>query len=186
LEAIKSKHDKGLHSINFYFEDESRFGLYTRAGKSLTAKGVKPICIFQQVYKSTYLFGSFSPIDGSHFIQNYNKCTAENFQNYLNSFSLIKPSELKVITLDNGAFHKAKKLIIPNNIVLIFLPPYSPELNPAERIWQTFKREFTNENFKTMDELNYWLFGLYNNIDFQTVKSTTCYEYIKTCSFWAE
>jgi transposase len=138
------------------------------------------------VFKSTYLFGAFSPIDGSHFIQNYGKCTAKNFQDYLNNFALTKPAELKVIVLDNGAFHKAKKLIIPNNIVLIFLPPYSPELNPAEHIWQAFKREFQNQNFDSMDDLNYWLFGLYNSFDEKTVKSNTEYEYIRLCPLWAD
>ena len=138
------------------------------------------------MYRSTYLSGSFAPVDGSHFTKNPDKCTAENSQNCLNSFSLVKPSELKVLALDNGAFHKAKKMIIPGNIVLIFLPPYSPELNPAEHMWQAFKREFSNKNFDTMDDLNYWLFGLYNNIDAKTVKSTTNYEYIKLCAFWAD
>jgi hypothetical protein len=152
----------------------------------LTARGIKPVCDFQQVFKSTHLFGSFSPIDGNHFIQNQDKCTTENFQNYLNNFSLLKPAELKVVVLDNGAFHKAKKLIIPNNIALIFLPPYSPELNPTEHIWQAFKREFANRNFETMDHLNYWLFGLYNNIDDKTVKTTTIYKYIKLCNIWAD
>jgi len=90
------------------------------------------------------------------------------------------------VVLDNGAFHKAKRLIIPNNIVLFFLPPYAPELNPAERIWQTFKREFSNQIFSSMDDLNYWLFGLYNNISCKTVKSITAYEYIKLCTVWAE
>ena len=42
--------------------------------------------------------------------------------------------QLKLIVLDNGAFRKAKSLNIPKNIQLIFLPPYSPELNPAEKI----------------------------------------------------
>jgi len=88
------------------------------------------------------------------------------------------------MVLDNGAFHKAKRLIIPDNIVLIFLPPYSPEVNPAERIWQAFKRDFTNKNFETMDDLNYWLFGLYNSIDDKTVESITSYDYIKTCPIW--
>jgi transposase len=186
LEAIESKQDKDFLSVNLYFEDESRFGLFTRAGKSLTARGIKPVCDFQQVFTSTHLFGSFSPIDGSHFIQNLGKCTTENFQSYLNNFSLVKPKELKLVVLDNGAFHKAKKLIIPNNIALIFIPPYSPELNPAEHIWQAFKREFTNQFFSTMDDLNYWLFGLYNNINSQTVKTTTLYEYIKICPLWAD
>jgi transposase len=49
-------------------------------------------------------------------------------------FSEYNKEEYKIIVLDNGAFHKAKKLIIPDNIALLFLPPYSPELNPAEKL----------------------------------------------------
>ena len=41
-------------------------------------------------------------------------------------------------------FHKAKKTKIPENISLIFQPPYSPELNPAEQIWAWYKRDFKN------------------------------------------
>jgi len=52
----------------------------------------------------------------------------------LNKLSNHKPDEYKIVVLDNGAFHKAKKLIIPEKITLVFLPPYSPELNPAEKI----------------------------------------------------
>jgi transposase len=125
-------------------------------------------------------------LDGSHFIQNRDKCTTENFQNYLNDFSLFRPAELKLIGLDNGAFHKAKRLSVPNNIALIFLPPYSPELNPAERIWESFKRDFSNQLFRSMDDLNYWLFGLYNRPDAETVKSITSYEYIFLCPIWAD
>lgn len=59
----------------------------------------------------------------------------------------------KVVLLDNGAFHKGKKLIIPENIGLLFLPPYSPELNPAELVWLNMKRKTTNKIYKTMEEL---------------------------------
>ena len=62
-------------------------------------------------------------------------------------------AEFKVIVLDNGAFHKGKSLIIPENIALIFLPPYSPELNPAEIVWLNMKRKTTNKIYKTMEEL---------------------------------
>jgi transposase len=55
--------------------------------------------------------------------------------------------------LDNGAFHKAKRLIIPNNIALCFIPPYSPELNPAEKVWGFIKKKITNKAFKTLTEL---------------------------------
>jgi transposase len=43
-------------------------------------------------------------------------------------------AEFKIMILDNGALHHAKKLNIPDNIALLFLPPYSPELNPAEKM----------------------------------------------------
>lgn len=50
-------------------------------------------------------------------------------------------------------FHKGKSLIITQNIALIFLPLYSPELNPAELVWLHMKRKTTNIIYKTMDEL---------------------------------
>jgi transposase len=62
-------------------------------------------------------------------------------------------AEFKVIILDNGRFHKGTSLIIPENIALIFLPPYSPELNPAELVWLNMKRKTTNKIYKTMEEL---------------------------------
>jgi transposase len=141
-------------SVNLYFQDESRFGLFTRNGKALTAKGVKPICPFHQVFKTLYLFGAFSPINGDKFLLEMPHCNAANFQIFLNEFSLHRPEEFKIITLDNGAFHKAKSLVIPENIVLIFLPPYSPELNPAENIWATLKRQFTNQLHETLEQIS--------------------------------
>jgi hypothetical protein len=114
----------------------------------LTAKGVKPVCKYHQQYKSTWLFGAFSPITGEKLFMEFPCCNAEHFQIFLDEFSAEKPDNMMIIVLDNGAFHKAKKLKIPENIKLLFLPPYSPELNPAEKIWGRFKRAFTNKLFK--------------------------------------
>lgn len=76
------------------------------------------------------------------------------FQKFLDEFSNENKEELKIMVLDNGAFHKAKKLKIPANIVLIFLPPYSPELNPAEKMWANLKRKFTNQLFNSLEQLS--------------------------------
>lgn len=127
--------------------------MFTRNGKSLTASNVKPICSFQQVFKSTWLFGAFSPINGFNFQLILPHCNADNFQIFLNDFSKQNPKELKIIVLDNGRFHKALKLIIPQNIVLVFLPPYSPELNPAEKIWAKYKRAFSNKTHATLEQV---------------------------------
>ena len=111
---------------------------------ALTAKGIKPICPFHQVFKTLYLFGAFSPINGDKFLLEMPNCNTANFQVFLVGFSAQNPDEFKIIVLDNGAFHKARALKIPDNIGLLFLSPYSSELNPAENIWQ-----FSKENLPT-------------------------------------
>lgn len=167
-----------FETVNLYFQDESRFGLFTRNGKMLTASGVKPECKFQQVFKSTYLYGSFSPLTGSMFCLELPLCNSENFQIYLNEFSNENPSEFKILVLDNGAFHKAKSLKVPDNIGLIFLRPYSPEINPAEKIWLTLKRNFTNRLFSSLDQLSHFISVELAAITPDKIISTCSFDYI--------
>lgn len=55
--------------------------------------------------------------------------------------------------LDNGRFHKAQNCIIPKNIVLVFLPAYSTELNPAQKIWAKYKRTFSNKFYQQLEDV---------------------------------
>jgi len=112
------------------------------------------------------------------------QCNSMLFQLFLNEFSKQNPEELKLMVLDNGAFHKAKKLVIPQNVILIFLPPYSPELNPAEKIWAKFKRDFTNRLFLTIESLEDYVCGLAVKISNQEVISITSFNYIFFDPFW--
>jgi transposase len=80
--------------------------------------------------------------------------------------------------LDNVAFHKGKKLIIPDNIALLFLPPYSPELNPAEKIWVKYKRMFTNKIFKTIIEIELFICEMVKATIQNQLKSTCAFEYV--------
>jgi transposase len=168
-----------------FFQDESRFGLFTRNGKSLTAIRIKPICTFQQVFKSTWLSGAFSPITGDHFQMILPNCNADNFQLFLNDFSKENPTELKIMVLDNGRFHKAKKLIIPENIVLLFLPPYSPELNPAEKMWAKYKREFTNIFFTSLADVDEFITNIVNSTSKKQVMSICGFSYIFLNDIWS-
>ncbi len=111
-------------------------------------------------------------------------CNANNFQIFLDEFAAQDPDEFKIIVLDNGAFHKAKSLIIPENILLIFLPPYSPELNPAEKIWAKFKRNFTNRLFKTLDDLDKYVCELAVSINSKEIISICSFDYIFVNKFW--
>ncbi len=145
----------------------------TKNGKTLTARGVKPICTFQQKFKSTYLFGAFSPINGDSLQLILPWCNAENFQVFLDTLSNRNPEEFKIMVLDNGAFHKAKKLKIPENIALVFLPPYSQ-----------YKRQFTNLIFESIEKLEKFLCGLVENTTVTEINSICKYNYIFFDTFW--
>ncbi|UBZ05589.1 hypothetical protein LDL76_09405 [Salegentibacter mishustinae] len=77
-----------FQEVNLYFQDEARFGMMNHLGKYLTASGVKPIVTYQHVYKTTYLYGSYSPINGDSFVWEINGVSAKIFEEYLRAFSL--------------------------------------------------------------------------------------------------
>lgn len=61
------------------------------------------------------------------------------------------PDDRIILVCDGAAWHKAKALIIRDNIQLVFIPPYTPEMNPIEQIWKEIrKRGFRNEIFQTL------------------------------------
>jgi hypothetical protein len=163
LNQIRSSLNKNtIASVNLYFQDESRFGLMTHTGRCLTAKGIKPIVRYQHAFKNTYLYGSFSPVNGDAFIYEIEGTTSEIFYKYLVAFSKYKPSEFKVIIIDNAGFHSMKNYQIPENIALIRIPPYTPELNPAEKIWAYIKQFYKNKVFENLPNLKEWLHNFIN------------------------
>ncbi|MEP5339532.1 MAG: IS630 family transposase [Algibacter sp.] len=150
-------------SVNLYYQDESRFGLMTHIGRCLTAKGIKPIVKYQHAFKNTYLYGSFSPINRDSFVYEIEGTTSETFYQYLCEFSKYKPEEFKIIIIDNAGFHSMKNHKIPDNIKLIRIPPYSPELNASEKIWTYIKQFYKNKVFENLDNLKLWLHQFIKN-----------------------
>ena len=94
------------------------------------------------------------------------------------------PEEFKILMLDNGPFHKAKKLIIPENIALLFIPPYSPELNPAEKIWWKMKRAFTGKLHENLDKVSEFIKNEVRILSNENVKSICQYDYIFSSQLW--
>jgi transposase len=152
------KENKGkFKRFNLYFQDESRFGLKTHIGRCLTARGVKPIVKYQHAFKNTYLYGSFSPINGDSFVYEIEGTTSEIFYKYIIEFSKYKPNELKIIIIDNAGFHSLSKYNIPENIVFVRIPAYSPELNHSEKIWAYIKQSYKNRVFENLENVKLWL-----------------------------
>jgi hypothetical protein len=145
----------------------------THTGRCLTASGIKPIVKYQHRFSSTYLYGSYSPINGDSFVWEINGVVTVIFESYLKHFSKYKPKEFKIVVIDNAGFHSTKNIEIPENIFLLRIPPYSPELNPSEQVWQFIKNRYKNQKFENMDKLRIWLHKTVCNISSDQIKSIT-------------
>lgn len=157
--------------------------MMTHTGKYLTARGIKPIVEYQHVYKTTYLYGSYSPMNGDSFVWEINGVDSAIFESYLDHFSKYKPKEFKIVVIDNAGFHSTKNIVVPDNIYLLRIPPYNPELNPCEQVWQYIKNRFKNQRFDSMKELKEWLHETVKNMSKETIKSITSnYHYINAIS----
>lgn len=80
--------------------------------------------------------------------------------------------------MDNGAFHKAKRLRVPDNIILFFQPSHSPELNPIEQVWQYLKRHLRWLRPRNLDELRLALYSQLEKLTKSIIASIARRKYI--------
>jgi len=85
-------------------------------------------------FKATYFYGIVEPQTGESFFYEFTHLNTDCFQVFLHLVSEQFKADMLIIQVDNGAFHKAKRLRVPHNIILLFQPPHSPESNPIEQV----------------------------------------------------
>jgi transposase len=95
----------------------------------------------------------------------------------LDGFATTFPDSLNLLVLDNGAGHTAKAVHWPSNVLPVFLPPYSPELNPIERLWRDLKDKLAAITVKTIDELSDTVCQIIQNYSCTTLQSLTSFAY---------
>lgn len=109
------------------------------------------------------------------------KMNTENMSRFLKQVSQSHENDFMVMVLDGAPSHKGKELEVPENLALVFLPPYSPELNPAEQIWNVLRRDyFANRVFDSLNaatsQAEYGLANMASNR--QALKSLTYWPWI--------
>jgi hypothetical protein len=139
--------------VRFLCEDETRIGLKTISGRKITARGVKPKGKVKWEFKATYLYGVVEPATGEHFFYEFTHFNTDCFQVFLNLVSEHFHDSILIIQLDQAGCHRAKRLQIPPNIILMFQPSHAPETNPIERVWQHLKQGLRWKLPKTLKEL---------------------------------
>ncbi len=104
-------------------------------------------------------------------------------EKYLEIFAEKYPHDLHIIQLDNGPLHQNLNMSIPENIIFLFQPPYSPELNPIERLWLEIKRKLKWEIFDNLDELRNRLTSIITELTSQTIESLGGWDFILEALF---
>ena len=164
--------------VKFFSYDETRLGLITSPGKRITLPGVRPVGLIQRTFENYYIYGAADVSDGENFFPEFPCMNTDNFQCFISKFSEIFSDSMNIMLTDNAAIHKAKRLIIPENIRLIFLPPYSPELNPIERFWQYIKRDTKGKIFSGLREMKDFVANILRECSEKTIASLTGFPYI--------
>jgi transposase len=174
--------------IRLMFQDEARFGRINDPRRCWAPKGCRPEVGMQIVREYTYAFGAASPHDGVLDTLVLPVVTAETMSIFLAEVARRHPEEFILMFLDGAGWHRANNLVIPENMKLETLPPYSPQLNPMEHIWDEVREKwFTNEVFESLDgvedRLVEALAALEN--DQELVASTTGFDWIINCPMTA-
>jgi len=138
--------------VRLMFQDEARFGRMVRPRRSWAPAPLRPVISNGYERKFVYVYGAVSPLQGELDWQLCGEMNTVRMGEFLRQVSQAHPAELIVMVLDGASSHKAKNLVIPDNIRLLALPPYAPELNPQEHVWDELReKQFPNRVFSHLD-----------------------------------
>ncbi len=163
------------------FQDEARFGRISDVRRCWCPKPHRPMVQAMISQQYTYAYTALTPADGrmdSLVLPYVNGICMDIFLKEIAS----RYSEERIIMIVDGAgWHKNQKLPLPSNLRLVFLPPYAPELNPVEHIWDDLREKFFhNRVFDSIDALEDHLVSAllaYEN-DSDRVQSITGWDWI--------
>jgi len=163
------------------FADEARFGRMNRPRPCWAPAGVRPAVASQLIREFIYLYGAVSPRDGACAFLILPAADTECFQIFLDTLAKRFSRQHILLILDGAPNHTTDDLVVPTNVTLEFLPPYSPELNPQENIWDEIREKiFKNYALKSMDKVCDKLMeaALYIERNPKIVKSIKSFPYI--------
>lgn len=160
--------------VRLMFMDEASFGRISEPSACWCEKGIRPTVPSHRIREYVYTFGAVCPHDGENFFLILPRCNTETTNLFLDQLSKAYPDDFILLCADNASWHKSQQLIIPDNIEMFYIPPYTPEMNPIEQIWKEIRKcGFKNTAFKSLDKVIEKLCDVICELSNATVTSIT-------------
>lgn len=136
--------------VELWCEDEARLGLKAVARRVWALAGTRPTSCGRSRFESLHVYGFARPASGRNLCLFRPKANAECMGEALAEFAVWadpRGEKVLVVVVDNSGGHTAKRLVVPANVRLHPLPPCTPELQPAERLWPLVREGVANRTF---------------------------------------
>ena len=143
-------------TVELWAVDEHRIGLKPILRKVWRLDKARPLAPVQHRYDWRYLVGFVHPASGRTVFHFATSVSISLFEAELAAFAHAvgaSPRKQIVLVLDRAGWHSTQRLRVPDHVHLLFLPPYSPELQPAEHLWPLTNTVLVNRHFASIEEL---------------------------------
>lgn len=130
-----------------------RYGLISNFRRSWSKVGERTVIDSQQSFENRYLFSAVSPLSGASFhLSGIDGFDTEAAHTFLVELKKHHADKTVVLVWDNAPCHKPKIHRRIPGLIVLFLPPYAPELNPAERFFEELRKATANRIFTSIEE----------------------------------
>jgi hypothetical protein len=161
------------------FFDESRFGTHSKLGHGWFISGSRTQVKVKLGFDNFYLYSAVSSMDGFNFSLILPNVDTDCMNAYLAELSNTLVGEEIILVLDGAGWHRSISLEVPENITLMQLPAYSPELNPVERLWAYAKYHLIrNKIYTSLKSLNDEVCRFFSDLKDETVISICSCDYM--------
>lgn len=173
--------------MKVFWEDEARFGQQGTITRVWAPTGLRPRAVRQTQYDYLWVIGAVCPETGQAEGLLSPRLNTEVINIFLKQFSrTLADDEHAVLVWDGAGFHRSRHLQVPENITLVQLPPYSPELNPVENLWHFLKsHHWSNRVYEDYEHLILAAEQAWQRVclNTQTIQSVCNAPYAKSADF---
>lgn len=142
--------------VRIWFADESRYGLLPVMRRCWTLKGKRPHKPYQTRYEWSYCYGALDVVEGKTVFVQTPTVNLNWTEAFLKQIKKLHPEEEHIVVWDGAGFHPqdSNHEQVPAGVHIIMLPPYSPELNPIEKLWDIIQDSTSNKLWPSIRRLD--------------------------------